>query len=494
MYQCQSVNCDDCNNMCVVFGGGTSSFREVRSFLFTSEEGREAAVNAQSLNMKVCLTLICCFFLYLQDGSTTLVYSGTEGGDITVQCSFTLSRETKVFCKNKCKEEDILIETTNNRARSGRYSMEYKEGFLNGNVFVTIKQLTKSDSGRYRCRLGTSLSSYKDLEIIVTDALLDGNHVKQLYKRTGGSVTVQCSFTSTGTWKFFCKNQCRTRNNILIETDAATLQSGRYSIRYLTGSEGGGGFLFVTITQLTTSDSGQYSCAQDRTSSSSSHRNFEIFVSDASVPSTSATTPTPTPTPTPTTTPTPTPTPTPTSSSVSPEVNNPSETTTTEGVMLYVGLTLSVMVVLLSVAALIFCRKRKSKPEGAVTGNVHTHTELPVEYASVTEGNRVHEDIAEEGISSAYAYAKYTKPNGVETSDDYSFVSTPSSKHKTEDDSSKLTYSKVYFSNRTSGSPTSVPRGNTEDVIYSVPRVEASSDGGLTSDDSSLYSNVTRHQ
>ncbi|XP_022619626.1 polymeric immunoglobulin receptor-like [Seriola dumerili] len=231
--------------------------------------------------MKVCLTLICCFFLSLQDGSAAPVYSGTEGGDVTVQCSFSLSRQKKVFCKNQCKEEDILIETTNNRAQSGRYSMEYKEGSLNGgDLFVTITQLTKSDSGRYWCRLGTSRSSYKDLEIIVTDALLDGNRVKKLNKRTGGTVTVECSFTSTGTWKFFCKNQCKTRDDILIETGADTRQRGRYSIIYITGSEGGGGFLFVTITQLTTSDSGRYRCRQGRTFSSSSHRDFEIFVSD----------------------------------------------------------------------------------------------------------------------------------------------------------------------------------------------------------------------
>lgn len=56
---CSSV----CGCVCVVFGGGTTSFKEVRSSWFVSEEVREAAVNHQSLNMKVRHTLICFFFL-----------------------------------------------------------------------------------------------------------------------------------------------------------------------------------------------------------------------------------------------------------------------------------------------------------------------------------------------------------------------------------------------------------------------------------------------
>ncbi len=48
--------------LCVEFRGGTPSFKEARSSWFAREEGREA-VNHQSLDMKVCHTLICFFFL-----------------------------------------------------------------------------------------------------------------------------------------------------------------------------------------------------------------------------------------------------------------------------------------------------------------------------------------------------------------------------------------------------------------------------------------------
>ena len=76
------------------------------------------------------------------------------------------------FCKGECKEEDILIKTDDVTAQSGRYSIRY-EGESSGSryVSVTITQLTKSDSGRYRCGLGGSSGpdSYTDFDVTVTD-------------------------------------------------------------------------------------------------------------------------------------------------------------------------------------------------------------------------------------------------------------------------------------------------------------------------------------
>ncbi|XP_045911385.1 high affinity immunoglobulin alpha and immunoglobulin mu Fc receptor-like [Micropterus dolomieu] len=126
--------------------------------------------------MKVRHTLICFFFLSLQDGNTGLtnaqipsVHTGTEGGDIRVRCSFSSPGVRKFFCKRECKPEDILTETTGVRNQSGRYriSNERRRFF-----FVRITQLIKSDSGRYRCGLGrpSSPDSYLEFKIIVTDA------------------------------------------------------------------------------------------------------------------------------------------------------------------------------------------------------------------------------------------------------------------------------------------------------------------------------------
>ncbi|XP_022619149.1 CMRF35-like molecule 5 [Seriola dumerili] len=111
--------------------------------------------------MEVHHTLIC-FFLMLQDVKTglinaeTRIYTGTEGGNIKVSCSFLFHGNTKIFCKDKCeKKEDILLETTSDRAERGRYRIEYERGAFTerATLYVSITQLNMSDSGRYWCGL-----------------------------------------------------------------------------------------------------------------------------------------------------------------------------------------------------------------------------------------------------------------------------------------------------------------------------------------------------
>ncbi|XP_028437629.1 CMRF35-like molecule 8 [Perca flavescens] len=131
--------------------------------------------------MNVCQSLICFFFLTLQDGNIGLINAeiikstGTEGGNITVRCSFTSSGKRRIFCKDECKDGDILIETEEDTAQIGRYSIECIEGGFPVSkiiVYVSIRNLTQSDSGRYRCGLVRALfsSSYQEIEIRVTDA------------------------------------------------------------------------------------------------------------------------------------------------------------------------------------------------------------------------------------------------------------------------------------------------------------------------------------
>uniref|UniRef100_UPI0037E848D1 uncharacterized protein n=1 Tax=Semicossyphus pulcher TaxID=241346 RepID=UPI0037E848D1 len=284
-------------------------------------------------------------------------------------------------------------------------------------------------------------------------ARLDGTRTEtSLYKRTGESVIVNCTFTvyfpNTVRSAFLCKEPCEDN---LIETAAYT-QRDRYAIRYEEFNRGVRS-AFVTISQLTKSDSGRYTCGLDRVGFTDPSRRFDIIVTDApttakpnlknstSVPisSTPATTP----------------------SENAPETTEP-------GIPLYVGLTAAGLVILLIVAVLIFCRNRSSKPE-----------EPPeeTEYASVTGTNRVYEDLREDKqsiaapveISSAHTEAKYTRPNGVET-DHYSSVTEATSQNTAEEDSSKVTYSELNFSDQTAGSLNSAPSGHSDNVIYSLPR------------------------
>ncbi|XP_025757918.1 polymeric immunoglobulin receptor isoform X3 [Oreochromis niloticus] len=95
----------------------------------------------------------------------------TEGEAITLGCSNTVYGQRKFFCKNQCKNEgEILIDTSNNKAVSGRYSIEYTAGSLFG-LCATITQLTKSDTGRYICGYGNPLSpdSYHSPSLVVID-------------------------------------------------------------------------------------------------------------------------------------------------------------------------------------------------------------------------------------------------------------------------------------------------------------------------------------
>ncbi|KAK2850906.1 hypothetical protein Q5P01_007182 [Channa striata] len=96
------------------------------------------------------------------------------GRDVTVACSFTFSGHRKLFCKDECEEEEnILVETDGDSATRGRYSITYTGGWFQTEfLYVSIKQLDESDSGRYRCGLerNLGLDSHRDFRIDVTDA------------------------------------------------------------------------------------------------------------------------------------------------------------------------------------------------------------------------------------------------------------------------------------------------------------------------------------
>ncbi|KAI9515671.1 hypothetical protein NQZ68_023321 [Dissostichus eleginoides] len=223
---------------------------------------------------------------------------------------------------------------------------------------------------------------------------------------------------------YFCKEECK-QGDILVETNIETYWKDRYSIRYIKGYQTGG-FVFVSIKQLTQSDSGWYRCGLGRTNSRDPSQRFRLNVTPAlststpssSVPSAS--------------TPTANQSESSTSSPASPKTTEQPESTTTAGVVLYVSLTLVVLVIVSSLSVLVFCRKRTCKAK-----EPHVETQN----ASAPEA---------------------------------------------EDDPSQPAYSEIKFVNV--GSSQSGFHGDAESVIYSVPRVEASSD------EPPLYSTVNHLQ
>ncbi|XP_047438354.1 uncharacterized protein DDB_G0271670-like isoform X2 [Mugil cephalus] len=345
------------------------------------------------------------FFLALQDGNTGLfngrIHPGKVGGNITVGCSFSLYGSRRLFCRNKCKEGNILIDTTEDKAQRDRYSIEYiNTGVLSADtLYVSITQLKKSDSGQYRCYLERSFSpdSSEDFKITVTEA-------------------------ST--------------------TSQPTLTPGTFSSS-----------AFLT------------SASTSPTSSSSSSPTSSSTLSSSSGSSTSS------------------------SSSSSSGATGHHEASPTD-LILYVALTLVFMIIILSVALMIFCKWRRTrKPKGSPIESVHT---------DITRTDQLYEEIREdkqsssppEGISTVYTCAKYVKPNGAESSDDYSLNQSPQervSRTVDEDDSSKLDYSEVDFSNVAVKSHNSALVDN---VIYSAPKTETNSTNHAMGASPPLYSTL----
>ncbi|XP_014834975.1 PREDICTED: polymeric immunoglobulin receptor-like [Poecilia mexicana] len=239
--------------------------------------------------MKVHHSLFCLIFVSLQVRSSRSVetHYGVSGGNITFPCSFLSSGRIKIFCRETCEGENLLIRTRDDAAQIGRYRTEYeREASRTFPVLqVSILELTRSDAGRYRCGLGDSPSSdsFLDFRLVVVDALLDGNKVPHLHRDAGSSLTVACFFEDSGRKRLFCRGGCG-KDEVLVQTDAVRADRGRYSIEY--DKRRNAAVVLVTITQLTQSDSGRYRCKLDRAIRSDLDRDFSITVTDVPDPST----------------------------------------------------------------------------------------------------------------------------------------------------------------------------------------------------------------
>ncbi|XP_020512742.2 uncharacterized protein [Labrus bergylta] len=126
--------------------------------------------------MKVRHTLIFFVFISttLENGDACLTerdilnHTATEGGNFKIKCYFDNPDERKIFCRDDCREEDILVETSGVRAQRGRYSIGYNEEHVGMSImplYVSIKHLTKADSGRYSCVFG-NLQSPSDTQVM----------------------------------------------------------------------------------------------------------------------------------------------------------------------------------------------------------------------------------------------------------------------------------------------------------------------------------------
>ncbi|XP_039463703.1 CMRF35-like molecule 9 isoform X2 [Oreochromis aureus] len=103
--------------------------------------------------------------------SSGIFRAQTEGEEISFPCANAVHGQRKFLCKNPCKKGNIFIDTTNDKAENGRYSIKYTKGSAFG-LQATIRQLTKSDTGQYWCGYGDPLSpdSYDTDDVFVVEA------------------------------------------------------------------------------------------------------------------------------------------------------------------------------------------------------------------------------------------------------------------------------------------------------------------------------------
>ncbi|KAE8292681.1 hypothetical protein D5F01_LYC07768 [Larimichthys crocea] len=352
--------------------------------------------------MSIHHVLFFCFVSALCGGDSVSaklnIYAGAAGGNGSLDCYLSSSGRTKFFCKDECEAKDILIKTDEVRAQSGRYSTTYRNNSSGEEILsVTITHLIKSDSGRYRSGLGKNLvpdsycdfevrvldevttsdtgwyrcgygralspDSYYDRDILVLTAKLDGNEeeVTTIYKRPGGNIIVQCSFTNSEDRKYFCKDGCEEKD-VLFETTGVRVQKDRYSIEFLKGSSTAGS-LYVGITQLNKSDSGLYRCVLDISLSLDPIRKFNIIVTDptTSKPPSAFTTPVPS-----------------SSTLTSTQSDQQLTGTTPSPGVLSVIVILVIAVIIMGLALMIICIQRNNRPDGLRTRGNSDGTNMEV--------------------------------------------------------------------------------------------------------------------
>ncbi|XP_014906271.1 uncharacterized protein LOC106958732 [Poecilia latipinna] len=284
------------------------------------------------------LTLLCFLSLCLQGAGSCYTEGAmyqfrAAGENFSFPCLYHLPKTWKIFCRDDCEGENVLIKTQADSAQSGRFSSEYKH---QQELVVSISPLTKSDSGTYHCRTDASVSaaSFTQFQLRVTDAVLhksSGPQQKLVSAEVGGSVSVACSFALSGGTKYFCRGDCG--GNALVQTAGESAHGGRYSIQYERKSSAEG-VLLVTITELSQSDSGRYRCQQD--GPRTAFIDFDIAVTPAVQPSTSR----------------------PETSQASSLQPAQIQVPLSHYVPVIVGVTLAAMVVLVSAALLVSCRRR----------------------------------------------------------------------------------------------------------------------------------------
>nr|XP_009488344.1 PREDICTED: polymeric immunoglobulin receptor-like [Pelecanus crispus] len=213
--------------------------------------------------------------------------TGEVGGSVTHQCFYSTTPANRHDRKYWCKIAGngvcyTVISTTGYIAKdhAGRVSLE--DVPQNGTFMMTMTELKKSDTGTYRCGIGTSNRDlYVSLDLLV---LADAGALGRMELVRGelrGSVTVLCPPRDTqgGKKRFWCKLR-RIGCTVIADTSGYVGRSYQGRI-FITPQESSGAFK-VLINDLRKEDSGLYRCGMGMLSSRDSPWVVALQVTTAS--------------------------------------------------------------------------------------------------------------------------------------------------------------------------------------------------------------------
>ncbi|NWX43300.1 PIGR protein, partial [Steatornis caripensis] len=213
--------------------------------------------------------------------------TGEVGGSVTHQCFYSITPANKHDRKYWCKIAAsrvcyTIISTTGYTAEdhAGRVSLE--DIPQNGTFAVTMTELKKSDTGTYRCGIGTTNGAlYVSLNLTVSADAGALGPTELVRGELRSSVTVLCPIGDTQSDKkrFWCKLG-RTGCTLIADTDGYVGKSYQGRI-FITPQESSGAFK-ILINDLKKEDSGLYRCGTGRLSSQDNPRVVALQVTAAS--------------------------------------------------------------------------------------------------------------------------------------------------------------------------------------------------------------------
>ncbi|NXE74121.1 PIGR protein, partial [Cochlearius cochlearius] len=213
--------------------------------------------------------------------------AGELGGSVTHQCFYSITPANKHDRKYWCKIARsgvcyTVISTTGYTSKDHVGRVSLKDIPQNGTFTMTMTELKSSDTGTYRCGIGTTNSDlYVSLDLRVLAEAGAVGPTELIRGELHSSVTVLCppGDTQGGEKRFWCKLG-KTSCALIADTNGYVGKSYEGRI-FITAQESSGAFK-ILIKDLKKEDSGLYRCGMGRLSDRDSPRVVDLQVTTAS--------------------------------------------------------------------------------------------------------------------------------------------------------------------------------------------------------------------